>query len=172
MGEITSHNNHIHSVQSIDQLVTLEEFRQTAFYFVNRTAESILLFTRTLYKAQSTLDKKEFRVLLNSVGLIEGSPTTSKYLHIGKEYPSLCMIQDSLPNNWTTIYKIACLSSDERQDLVEAGKITPLTIGNSEIFDCLKKPHTVQRQKITAQIKALYDPNAPCIIIRFNQVDR
>ena len=172
MNEPMHHNNHALFIERIVELVSLDEFKQTAFYFVNKTAESILLFARTLYKASNTLDKKDFRTLLDSVGFTEGSPTTSKYLHIGKEYTSLCLIQDNLPNNWTTIYKIACLSSDERHDLVEAGKITPLTIGNSEIFDCLKKPHTLQRQKITAQIKALFDPDAPCLVIRFNYIDK
>ena len=156
----------------IDELATLDDFKQMAFYFVNKTALSVLLFARTLYKASTKLSKDEFRQLLDSVGFTEGSPTTAKHLLIGSEYPSLSMIQDKLPNSWTTLYKIACLPNNKRHDLIEQGKITPTTQGNSEIFDSLKKPQTIQRQKLSAQVRSMFDPDAPCLIIKFHQIDK
>lgn len=91
--------------------------------FLKKTAEAILGLAQTLVEAESNLNGVDFAIFLDEVGLKRTDPTLSKLRKIGEHFHRFQPYADRLPNNWTTIYQLARLSS-ETFDKV-ADQLTP-----------------------------------------------
>ena len=76
--------------------------------FLNKTAESILSLTETVYEAHTKLSFEEFEQFKEEVGL-KSKSTLSKFIAIGKNVSRLKPIEDRLPHSWTTLYRLVQL---------------------------------------------------------------
>lgn len=73
--------------------------------FLNKTAESILSLTETVYEAEKNLSYDDFKVFKEEVGL-NSKATVSKFLAIGKNVSLLRPYSKNLPYSWTTLYRL------------------------------------------------------------------
>lgn len=80
--------------------------------FLNKTAESILALTETVYEARTNLPDDEFEQFKEEVGL-KSKATVSKFLAIGEKSYRLKNYADRLPHAWTTLYRLVQLSDDD-----------------------------------------------------------
>lgn len=80
--------------------------------FLNKTAESILSLTETVYDAKKNLSDDEFIQFKEEVGL-KSKATVSKFLSIGENVSRLRPYKDRLPHAWTTLLRLVKLSNDD-----------------------------------------------------------
>ncbi|NDB59875.1 hypothetical protein EB001_15725 [bacterium] len=73
--------------------------------FLNKTAESILSLTETVYEAEKNLSADDFKIFKEEVGL-NSKATVSKFLAIGKNVSLLRPYSKNLPYSWTTLYRL------------------------------------------------------------------
>ena len=81
--------------------------------FVRKTAEAILGLAETLQQAEEELKSDDFASFCGSVGLVKGSSTYSKLKTIAQNLERFRPIIGRVPSNWTTIYKLSKLESDQ-----------------------------------------------------------
>ena len=87
--------------------------------FIN-SAYSILDIANTFTEAKNNLSKVEFEKFIKLTKYSEKSASVRKWLKIGEAYLRLKSVVDYLPPNWSTIYKLATLRSNEFEALIEA----------------------------------------------------
>ena len=97
-----------------NSIITLKVLDYTNRYntFLNKTAESILCLTQTVYEAKANLDINEFNAFTKEVGL-KSNATISKFIAIGEKYSRLLPYTNNLPCSWTTLYKLARMSQSD-----------------------------------------------------------
>lgn len=97
-----------------------------------KTAEGILEMSRIICEVDklNTDDRVKF---YNSVGIQKGDSSLKKYRVIGSQYDRLMNYIDKLSSNWTTIYNLATIPSDDFIKYVEEGKIFPSMKGTDVI---------------------------------------
>ena len=110
--------------------------------FVTSSA-SILTIANIFVEAKSQLSKIDFNEFLRLTKYAEKSASVRKWLKIGEAYVRLKPVVDRLPPNWSTIYKLAVLRSNEFDALIEADilnrDVTAKEI-DAELKPKLKKP--------------------------------
>ena len=84
---------------------TVLEYANRYQTFLNKTAESILSLTETVYEAEKNLSADDFKVFKEEVGL-NSKATVSKFLAIGKNVSLLRPYSKNLPYSWTTLYRL------------------------------------------------------------------
>ncbi len=84
----------------------------TFISFAKDTAKSIIEMSRAVAEAKNE-DRKTFAKFCELTKIDSKSSTCRKYIAIGKAADHLIKEVDSLPNNWTTLYKLSQLTSDE-----------------------------------------------------------
>jgi hypothetical protein len=77
-----------------------------------QAGEGIVLFAHALYQAADELSRKEMQSLCGEVGILYDQSTYRKMLTIGQQFSRFKVHSDKVPNNWTTIYKLAALRPD------------------------------------------------------------
>jgi len=108
--------------------------------FARKTAEAIIELSVTLIEAKSELSDEEFVIFCETVGLKKGDSTFKKMMKIGEHATRFRPFLSSLPNSWTTLYKLTCLPFDTFDYLAQSGILTPFItakeietkIGNGE----------------------------------------
>ena len=80
--------------------------------FLNKTVESILLLTETVYEAKANLSIDDFNTFSKEVGL-KSKSTISKFIAIGEKVSRLQPHKNNLPCSWTTLYKLARLNQSD-----------------------------------------------------------
>jgi hypothetical protein len=108
--------------------------------FARKTAEAIIELSVTLIEAKSELSDEEFVIFCETVGLKKGDSTFKKMMKIGEHATRFRPFLSSLPNSWTTLYKLTCLPFDKFDYLAHSGILTPFItakeieteIGNDE----------------------------------------
>lgn len=95
------------SFQNTNSIVgpTVLEYAKRYQTFLNKTAESILSLTETVYEAEKNLSYDDFKVFKEEVGL-NSKATVSKFLAIGKNVSLLRPYCKKLPYSWTTLYRL------------------------------------------------------------------
>ena len=67
----------------------------------------------------------DFAIFCKEVGLQKGDSTYKKLIKIGEHATRFRPFVNSLPNSWTTLYKLTGLSSDKFDRLAQTGTLTP-----------------------------------------------
>jgi hypothetical protein len=80
--------------------------------FLNKTVESILFLTETVYEAKANLDINDFTTFTKEVGL-KSEATISKFITIGEKVSRLSPYKNNLPCSWTTLYKLARMKESD-----------------------------------------------------------
>ncbi|UPT97473.1 hypothetical protein J4G48_0004875 [Bradyrhizobium barranii subsp. apii] len=103
---------------------TVESFVQDYFSFGKAAARHTIEKFATLVEAQRRLGS-QFVEFCSRVRLDPKSGTFRKKLLIGKRADELLAIADQLPPSWTTIYRIAELSTTDLDRLASEGTLHP-----------------------------------------------
>ncbi len=93
--------------------------------FARKTAEAIIELSATLIEAKSELSDLDFAIFCKEVGLQKGDSTYKKLIKIGEHATRFRPFVNSLPNSWTTLYKLTCLPSEKFDGLAQTGTLTP-----------------------------------------------
>ena len=122
------------ATNALDKAVS--EFNQ----YAKQTVTGILEMGRIVSETQSAYDKKsaQFKEFCRRIGYEPESSSIRKLKLIGDKYINLKKCADSLPNNWTSLYEISQLASDELNSLIDQGVIHQEVRG-VEIKALLKK---------------------------------
>ena len=115
---------------------SVSEFNQ----YAKQTVTGILEMGRIVSEIHSTYKKKsdQFKEFCSRIGYEPESSSIKKLKLIGDKYINLKKCADSLPNNWTSLYEISQLASDELNSLIDQGLIHHEVRG-AEIKALLKK---------------------------------
>lgn len=97
----------------------VEEFSN----FVKKTAENYLKVCLVFKKANRDLQKDEFQFFSLKVGVSQSK--ASKLVKIGSRYDEFMEMVESMPVNWTTLYKLTELDKERVKELVEERVIYP-----------------------------------------------
>lgn len=103
---------------------TAQNFANQFMSFKKQSAEGLLQMS----KAVSDVKSKHKDALKKFCILTELDPSSStfrKYNAIGQNFDRLMEYVEKLPNNWTTLYKVASLSPTEFQKLVDSNMLNP-----------------------------------------------
>jgi hypothetical protein len=98
--------------------------------FLRKTAESIVGLATTVLEAEESLNKVDFKIFCSQVGLDTNGTTFSKLKKIGENVARFNPYLDRLPSSWTTIYKLAKMSTNDFEQVTN--DLTPF-ITASEI---------------------------------------
>jgi len=93
--------------------------------FARKTAEAVIELSATMIEAKSELSDLDFAVFCKEVGLQKGDSTYKKLMKIGEHATRFRPFVNSLPNSWTTLYKLTGLSSDKFDRLAKTGALKP-----------------------------------------------
>jgi len=108
--------------------------------FAKKTAESILEMGRVVYEAKRKFknNREDFEMFSERIGFKPASSSIKKLTQIGKSYMTLKERSKYLPNNWTTLYLIARLTSEQLQEFIDQGLIHQHVLGAQ--IEALLKP--------------------------------
>lgn len=114
-------NTAVSSVATVALDKSVFEFNK----YAKQTVVGILEMGRIVSETQDIYKKKspQFKEFCQRVGYEAESSSIKKLKLIGDKYIDLKKCADSLPNNWTSLYEISRLASDELNDLIEQGSI-------------------------------------------------
>lgn len=99
--------------------------------FAAKSAENVLELARVMREAKETLSKQEFNDFCQGIGMDRSASTHKKLQVIAKQLPALEAHKEKLPSNWTTLYKVATLSAEQLQAVVEQGVLKPNVTGHA-----------------------------------------
>lgn len=121
-------NTNITSVQKNE--ITIDSYVAQFNSLARTTAESIVRMAEVVCSAKTNLasDGKQpnsFDMFCTQIGLTPKSSMIRKFLKIGDMASHLNGHLDKLPNSWTTIYTLACQSTDHLTKMFEKELITP-----------------------------------------------
>lgn len=108
--------------------------------YAKQTVCGILEMGRIVYetKVAYTKKKSEFEVFCRRIGYEASSSSIKKFKLIGEKYVNLKKCADKLPNNWTSLYEVSQLASEELNNLIEQGLIHE-NVRGAEIKALVKK---------------------------------
>ena len=112
-------NNAVNNAVKKDVLDYVDQF---AIHTKN-TASSYLEMCKVVFEASEALNQKDFELFCVTAHI--GVAKASKLKLIGKRYETLKQYVDTLPVNWTTLYKLTHLDDERIGELAEEGKLYP-----------------------------------------------
>ncbi len=128
----------------------VEAFNQ----FSKKTAESVVGMAETVYKAKNNLIPIQFEQFCEGIRYDKNSPTIRKLEQIGKQAEVLKKHAEHLPNNWTTIYYLAQLSSETLDEMIESGKVfTAMSGGDAKQIVDMKMGKSTRSKRNTKNNK-------------------
>jgi hypothetical protein len=119
--------------------------------FARQTAIAIIGLANTLLEAESNLDRDEFKVFCNEVGLEIGGAVYKKMKVIGNKSARFASIMDRLPNTWTTIYQLAKLESHDFVTLTRSNILNPFMTAKEMSAVLGKGNKTSVKQEVEAK---------------------
>ena len=87
--------------------------------FVKQTAQSLISLAETLAEAKAELQPDEFSQFCAEVGIDPEGSTCRKLKVVGENAARFKPVLDRVPNNWTTIYRLARLEPAKFNEIVE-----------------------------------------------------
>jgi hypothetical protein len=94
--------------------------------FAKQTAENIIKLAETLVEAKDKLSDADLQKFCGEVGLEHDGSTYRKLLKIGTEVSRFEPFFARMPNNWTTVYKLAKLEKDKFDLVANDSRFTPM----------------------------------------------
>lgn len=117
--------------------------------------ENTIDMCEVFFQAKNSLGD-EFATLCAAINYDVQSATIKKYVLIGENADKFRQYIDRIPSAWTTLYQLTQLSDDQFHQLMEHGKITPLSTGE-EIKLLANESKPKPKPKPPASIKLLID---------------
>ena len=123
--------------------------------FLRKTAESIVGLATTVLEAEESLNKVDFKIFCSQVGLDTNGTTFSKLKKIGESAARFNPYLDRLPSSWTTIYKLAKMSTNDFEQV--SSNLTPfMTAGKiDELVGSVSKPKVSSNTDIYIDLSSL-----------------
>lgn len=119
--------------------------------------ENTIDMCEVFFHAKNSLGD-EFATLCAAINYDVQSATIKKYVLIGENADKFRQYIDRIPSAWTTLYQLTQLSDDQFHQLMEHGKITPLSTGEEiKLLANESKPKPKPKPKSPASIKLLID---------------
>jgi hypothetical protein len=94
--------------------------------FAKQSAENIIKLSETLVEAKHKLSDADLQKFCGEVGLQHDGSTYRKLLKIGTEVSRFEPFLARMPNNWTTVYKLAKLEKDKFDLVANDNRFTPM----------------------------------------------
>jgi hypothetical protein len=91
--------------------------------------ESIVKLGEALYEADFNLSRKEVMSLCAAVGIVYDKPTWRKFVAIGKASSRFEKYLDKVPNNWTSVYKLAALKPSKFELVTKSDRFSAFMTG-------------------------------------------
>src|SRR6476661_1836949 len=98
--------------------------------FAKTAAENILKLAETLVRAKAELAPREFDHFCEEVSLKKDRATFRKLMKIGEKYARFEPVLNRLPNQWTTIYKLATISEEGFQRVLNSNQLSSFMTAN------------------------------------------
>lgn len=103
---------------------TAQNYADQFMSFKKHSAEGLLHMSKAVADAKSK-HKEVLKTFCKMTELDPASSTFRKYNAIGQNFDRLMEYVEKLPNNWTTLYKVASLTPSDFQKLVDSNQLTP-----------------------------------------------
>ncbi len=139
----TTVNKDLEILSPMDQLV--QQFNS----FAAKSAENFLKLAGTLVRAEDELSKRDLSLFGEKVWIKQGGPKYRKLLIIGKKISRLEPYLKSLPNNWTTLYKLASVDAQEFKLVADSGRLNTATTAE-EVKLILNDQPKVKKPRVEA----------------------
>ncbi len=114
--------------------------------FAKQTADAIIGLALTLSEAEENLNHVDFTLFCDEVGVDPNGATYRKLKAIAVNSARFSPVMDCLPAAWTTIYKLATLSSADFERLVSEKVISPY-LSAGKINEALNGPKAEKSEK-------------------------
>lgn len=114
-----------HQLENDQNEATVESLATEFNAFGKVAAEQIILRGKTVAKAKTTFEYKDFHEFCRLVRLEPKSSTCRKYKLIGAEADWLQPIAENLPGDWTTIYVVVRLGQAKAEELIRLKVLHP-----------------------------------------------
>ena len=178
-------NTQITSIQN--NQITIESYVTQFNSLARSTAESIVRMAEVVCLAKKHLASdaeklNSFDKFCKEIGLTPKSSMIRKFLKIGDMATHLNGHLDKLPNSWTTIYTLACQSTDYLRKMFEKQLISPTMTaqrlaeiiaaetGQLKISDSKSKRDKDQKQKVTTdnafKLEVMFDAPPSAMQVR------
>jgi len=109
-------------VNNVAKKIVMDYVDQFAIHTKN-TASSYLEMCKVVFDASKSLSQKDFELFCVTAHI--GVAKAAKLKLIGQRYETLKQYVDTLPVNWTTLYKLTHLDDERIGELVADGKLYP-----------------------------------------------
>jgi hypothetical protein len=121
--------------------------------------ESIVKFGQALHEADYNLSRREIESLCKEVGLVFNGSTFKKMVTIGKTVSRFEKYYDRLPNNWTTVYKLAALKPYEFEVVAKSDRFSAFMTAK-DIDEVLSDGHAKPKKKgdVSINLSGLNEP--------------
>lgn len=138
---ITTTNNSLSNNKSVNDYVV--EFNQ----FAAKTADAIIGMGRIVFQAKRNLGN-DFESFCTGIRFKQKSSAIRKLEKIGEKAEFLEKYADSLPNTWTTVYRLTQLKNEVLESAIQSGAIHStmsgieagrLLIQENGVSQCLKR---------------------------------
>ena len=116
----------------------VEDFAQKYKAIGGKTAEDVLDLAATVWEAGDELSPRQLRRFYEKVKLDPKGSTVAKLRAIGEQAERFRSHLDKIPNNWTSLYRLARLPEEGFNRLIDSGKLHAATTMN-EIDEALGK---------------------------------
>jgi hypothetical protein len=94
--------------------------------FAKQTAENIIRLAETLVEAKGKLQAADFLKFCAEVGLEHDGSTFRKLMKIGNEASRFEPFFEQMPNNWTTVYRLATLEKNVFERVTSDPRFAPM----------------------------------------------
>jgi hypothetical protein len=119
--------------------------------------ESIVRLGEALYEADYNLSRKEVTSLCSEVGIVYDKPTWRKFIAIGKKFSRFEKHFDKLPNNWTTVYKLAILKQNEFERVTKSDRFSAF-VTSKDIDEILGHAKSKKKGDVSINLTGLLEP--------------
>jgi hypothetical protein len=142
---------------------------------MKQTAESILEMGNVIYEASQNLGPVPLSQFCKEIRMDSNNAMFKKLKRIGESHLRLEANVTKLPNNWTTIYKLAVITAEQFAKVVDAEILTPCVTAR-EINDCIgttkSRPvdGTSKANSITISVSAGNVANAALLVAKIEEL--
>jgi hypothetical protein len=133
---------------------TVESLATEFNAFGKVAAEQIIHRGRTVARAKTTFEPKDFQEFCRLVRLEPKSSTCRKYRLIGAEADWLQPIAAHLPGDWTTIYDVVKLGQTKAEELIQLRVLQPQATAKELKAATTVKPTIVTAEPCVFQVNA------------------
>ena len=142
---------------------------------MKQTAESILEMGNVIYEASQNLGPVPLSQFCKEIRMDSNNAMFKKLKRIGESHLRLEANVTKLPNNWTTIYKLAVITAEQFAKVVDAEILTPCVTAreiNEYLGTTKSRPAegTSKANSITISVSAGNVANAALLVAKIEEL--